>query len=891
VSWQRFFRRARWDDERAKELRAHLDLEIDENIARGMSMDDARVAAYRKFGNPTLVREEIYTMNSLGWLETGAQDLKYAARVLRKNPSFTLVAVLSLALGIGANTAIFQLINAIKLQSLPVPHADRIVDIRIDHHGKGKTGGFYGSRPMMTNPLWERLRSDPRGIGRLFAWGTAGVDLADGGESRPARGLIVSGGLFDIAGVKPAAGRLLTAADDTRGCGAPPVVLNHAFWQSQFAGDPNVQGRTLQLNGATFTIAGVTEKKFFGLEVGRSFDVAIPICAEPMLRASSLLDRGDGWWLSVMGRLADGVTIESAGKQLAARSPELFAATLPPTYRTLDAHNYKEFTLIASPGGTGTSSLRTAYERPLYLLLGIAGMVLLIACGNLANLMLARANVRQAEMAVRLAIGASRQRLVRQLMVESLLLAAAGAVGGALVAGMLSRALVAFLSTPGRPVFVDLGIGWPVLGFTAGLAAITCVLFGLAPALRATKTQPAQVMRTSGRGLTDKGGRFNFRWLLVVGQMALSLVLVTGALLFAGTLNNLVNVDVGFQAKGVTQVDVDYRRAGVPEAQSKRFQEEFLAKVQALPGVSAAASAAIVPLSNSGWNETLVVDGKEQQPYPDVTRVSPEFFGVMSIPLVAGRNFTPQDTLEAPKVAIVTEAFGHAYFKTPAPVGKQFRFSVGPGQPDPTYTVVGVVKDIKYRELDAEFAPVIFFANTQETDPGFGMSIVLRGNAGAAVTRLARETHPRMLVSYSQVDETIASFLVRERLMATLSVFFGALAAVLAAIGLYGVMSYLVARRRMEIGIRLALGAGRGQLIWLFMRESAWLIAAGVSVGVVLAFYAAKASATLLFGLTAKDPAPFAIAAISLALVAALAAFLPARRGSRLAPTTALRGE
>ncbi len=892
MSWRRFFRRAQWDDERAREQRAHLEIEMDEHVARGMNQEDARTAAYRKLGNPTLVREEIYGMNSISWLESAWQDLRYAWRTLRHTPSFSVVALLSLALGIGANTAIFQLINAVKLRTLPIPHADRIVEYRIETHGKGRTGQFNGERPLMSYPLYESIVQQP-GLGRVFAWGTAGFDLADGGESQPARGLFVTGPLFDIAGVRPAAGRLITASDDTRGCGTPAAVLSFPFWQSKFGGDPHIQGKTLKLNGNSFVIAGVAESGFFGFEVGRAFDVAIPMCAEPLLRTRSALANREIWWLSVMARLDDAHSIAAAEKRAASISSALFASTLPPGYRQGDADNYKAFGLLVVPVGTGVSQIRATYAEPLTLLLYIAGMVLVIACGNLANLMLARASVRQSEMAVRLAIGASRRRLIRQLMVESLLIAAGGAVAGTFVAGALSRVLVTFLDNPsGRRVFVDLGIDWTVLAFTAGLAAITCLLFGLAPAFRATRTSPSQIMRASGRGLTDGRDRFNLRRALVITQLALSLVLITGALLFGGTLKNLINVDTGFTAAGVTQVDIDYRHADIPEAQRLQFQLDLVNRLRAVPGVMSAASAYIVPLSGSGWNQNVVVDGKEQQPYTNITRVGSSYFDVMEMPLVTGRNFDERDTLAAPQVAIVTEAFAKTYFHAPAPIGREFHLAGRIGEPDPAYTVIGVVHDIKYEGLHEPSGPVVFFPHTQEREANLDMTIVFRasGDVNAAITQLARGIEPRMLVTFSRVDQVIGATLVRERLMATLSGFFGIVAMILAAIGLYGVMSYVVERRRSEIGIRIALGAEHTQVISMFMRESAWLIGAGLAVGLALAYVAAKSAATLLFGMTPKDPAPFVLAAAMLAVVALLAAFLPARRASRQSPTTALRG-
>jgi putative ABC transport system permease protein len=894
MSWRRFFRRARWDEERQAELRAHLDFEIDEGLARGLSMDEARTAAYRKLGNPTLIREEIYGMNTLGWLETWWQDVRYGARVLRRSPTFTIVAILSLALGVGANTAIFELISAVRLRTLPVPEPGRLVELRIDAHGKGRTGEFNGHWPRMTHPLFVTMREADTGLDHLFAWSSATFDLADGGESRPVNGLWVSGDFFSGIGVRPAAGRLLGPDDDRRGCGAPAVVVSYAFWQRQFGGDPAVAGRVLNVSGTPFTVAGVSEQTFFGLDVGRSFDVAIPICAEPLLRGdANRLERRDAWWLSVMTRLAPGQTIDTVNPKLAAISTAVMQTTLPPNYLQRERENYLQFTLKVNEAGAGVSDLRSTYAQPLWVLLVIAGAVLLIACGNLANLLLARATARAREMAVRLAIGASRRRLIRQMLVESLLLASAGAILGTAIASVLSRALVAFFDRPGEAVFVDLRLDWRVLAFTAALALLTCVICGLAPALRSTGTNPAVVMRASGRGLTDAATRFSLRRLLVVGQLALSLVLVTGALLFAATLKNVVDVDPGFRPSGILEADLDFRRADVPRDQQARFNQAFLERVQGLPGVGVAATASHVMLSGSGWNETLVVEGKEQRPFPNLSRVSRDFFRVMQMPLVAGRAFDARDTMAAPAVAVVTEAFAQAYFHEPAPLGRQFAFARPAGDYNPTVTIVGVVKDVKYFDVRDPFGPVAFFPDTQDPRPDVYMTILMRpnGDVPGAITRAAKDVHPRILVSFTKLDDQIRASMIRERLMATLSGFFALLAGGLAAIGLYGVMSYLVARRRIEIGIRMALGAERGRIIWMFLRESAWLVLAGLAIGATLAVFAARSSATLFFGLSPGQPWPFVAAATLLAIVALAAAFLPARRASRLAPTEALRGE
>src|SRR5579872_7011748 len=565
MSWIRFFRRSRWDDERRREIEAHLAIEIDENVARGMSPADARAAAQRKLGNATLVREEIYHMNTLRIVDAAWRDLKYAARVLRLNPGFTFVAVLSLALGIGANTAIFQLLDALRMRALPVPHAEQLAEIKIDNGNGDRSGSMNGNHAVLTNSLWERIRDRQEAFSGAFAWGSTTFELSSGGESRKADGLWAGGDLFGTLGVRAVIGRTLTAADDRRGCAAPPAVISYGFWQREFGGDPSALGRSLTLDGHPYEIVGVTPAAFFGVEVGRTFDVAVPLCAEPFtMGAGSWLDRKDAWFLGAIGRLKPGWSLEKATAQLRAISAPLFKETLP-NYRPEDEKIYLAYTLAAFPAGTGVSSLRHEYEPSLWLLLATTGLVLLIACANLANLMLARATAHEREIAVRLALGASRARLLRQILAESLLLAAAGAALGLLLARWLGRFLVSLINTQRSPLFIELVLDWRVLGFTCAVAILTCLLFGLIPALRASRTEPGAVMKSGGRGLTGRHERFGLRRVLVAGQVALSLVLLVSALLFVRSFRNLQTIDTGMNTDGVLITYVDLSRVTIPK--------------------------------------------------------------------------------------------------------------------------------------------------------------------------------------------------------------------------------------------------------------------------------------------------------------------------------------
>ena len=900
MSIRRFFRRARWDDERAREIDAHLAIEIDDNLARGMTPREARDAARRKLGNTTLVREDIYLMNTMALIDNTWRDLKHGARLLRLSPGFAIVAILSLALGVGANTAIFQLLDAVRLRTLPVKDPQQLVEIRIAATPNGRTGAFLGRRPMMTNPLWEQLRERQQAFSGAFAWGVNAFNLTTGGEARYAQGLWVSGDFFNTLGVPALVGRTLTPDDDRRGCAAPPAVIGYGFWQREFGGSPAAIGRSLRLDGHSFDIVGVTPAAFFGVEVGRAYDVAVPLCAEPLSRGTrTALDKPDVWFLSVFGRLKGDWTIEKATAHLASLSEPMFKATVPPLYSADDAKSYLGFRLGAFEAGNGVSSLRRNYESPLWLLLATTGLVLLIACANLANLMLARATVREREVAVRLAIGASRGRIVRQMLAESLLLAATGAAGGAAIAVWLSQFLVGFLTTESNRIFVALTLDWRIFGFAAALAAVTCLLFGLLPAIRATRTVPGAAMKAGSRGSTDTRERFGMRRALVVAQVALSLVLVVGAVLFVRSLRNLMTLDPGFAQEGIVIASLDLRRTGMTTERLASAFEEVTARLSALPGVQAAAQALIVPVSGSGWNNNVLVDGKKQKEHPNFNAVSADYFKTMGTPVLLGRPFDDRvDHALAKKVAIVNESFVRTFLPGRNPIGEGFQIEEGPGVPRPVFEIVGVVKDTKYTDLREPFGPIGYFPPAQgdPKDMSPFIQIILRSNAPlttvtAEVAAAVTQINPSIVLQFDTMRKQVSESLMRERLMATLSGFFGGLAALIATIGLYGVMSYMVARRRNEIGIRMALGANRGEVVRMVMREAGLLLGAGVVVGLVASVAAARAARTLLFGLGPGDPSTLAMAAAGLGVVALLASYLPALRAARLEPTEALREE
>jgi len=826
------------------------------------------------------------------------QDLRYALRSLRLSPGFATVAILSLALGIGANTAIFQLLNAVRLRSLPVRNPEELVYLK-PSNSHGRSGNFRGSFPIFTNPIWEQIRDHQQPFSDIAAWNSTSFNLATGGRSRIAKGIYVSGDFFNTLGVLPATGRLISSADDTKGCGSPGAVISFPFWQREYGGNASAVGSKLTLDGHPAEIIGVTPSGFYGMEVGKSFDIAVPTCSEALIDGEyKVVDRRDGWWLAVVGRLKPGWTTAKATGQLESISPGIFQATVPARYKEKEAKEFLAWKLAAYPASAGLSDLREEYEQPLWMLLAIAGTVLLIACANLANLMFARANAREREIAVRLALGASRTRLLQQLMMESLLVAAIGASAGVLLAQVLTRVLVSFLTTRGGQVSLDVAVDWRVLGFSGLVAVITCLFFGLTPALRATATPPIVAMKAGARGAIGGRERLGIRRVLVVAQVALSMVLLVGAFLFVRSFQKLVTVDAGFRQTGILVADLDFTQLNIPIEMRNSFKQQLADRMQSLPGVESAAAVNIVPVSGNGWNDSVHTNasGEELQEVAWFNRISPEFFKTMDTPILRGRDVSRSDTLNSPPVAVINETFVRKLFKDKDPLGQTFKVDEGAGKPESVYQVVGVVKDTKYRTLRDELTPIAFVPRGQDKQPDTDCPIVIRSDMPldsltTAVEHAVAEINPSILIQFTVLKTQIRDTLVRERLMASLSGFFGVLAAVLTTIGLYGLISYMAVRRRNEIGIRMALGADRTRVLKLVMREAVELLGIGLVAGAALSCWVSRTTRSMLFGVTNTDPTIFGSAIALLAIVAVMASFLPAQKASHLDPLEALREE
>jgi putative ABC transport system permease protein len=830
------------------------------------------------------------------------QDIRYGLRMLAKSPGFALVAILTLALGIGANAAIFQLIDAVRLRTLPVKDPQTLAIVHLDRKHWG-SGNFSGPYSEFTFPLWQQVKQRQEAFSSIAAWGAQQHNLATGGEVDNARVLFASGDFFRALGVSPFLGRLISAADDQTGC-AGGVDLSYAFWQRRYGGAASAIGKTLTLDGHPFPILGVTPPSFYGVSVGDRFDIAIPICAEPIIDGKFSYITGDrpreSWWLAVFGRLKPGWSLARAGAQMNATMPAALHETIPPQYDAEGVKHYLSYSLEIRPAANGFSNMRDDNSTSLWLLLGLSGLVLLIACANLANLLLARASSREREIAVRLALGASRARLIGQLLSESALLAIAGAICGGFLAALLSHSLVAFISTPDSSIFLDMPTDWRVLGFAGALAILTTILFGLAPALRSGKVPPGSVLKAGGRGMTSGRERFRLQRILVASQVALSLVLLAGALLFARSLRNLLTRDPGFQENGILIANVDFTRLKVPDAQQNSFTRNLLDRIRAIPGVAAAATSNRSPVNGNSSND-WVLDDKGNHPngasWEDY--VSAGYFETIENTMLMGRDFNNDDTATSPKIAIVNQTFVKKFLNgAKNPIGMRFRVWNYPGQPPHYYNVVGEVKDSVYNDMHDEMLPVMYFPRTQLEPPfvypGATFLIRSRGGMGGLLNEV-KDTiagvNPEIDVQFKVLSTQIRESLVQDELMATLCGFFGALAVLLAAIGLYGVISYTVAQRTNEIGIRMALGAQRSRVIGLILGEVGILIGIGVAVGVGLTLAGSKAASSLLYGLKARDPVTLIAAVVLLAAIGFAASFVPARRASRLDPMVALRYE
>lgn len=909
MSWlRRIFARKRLEADLDKELRFHFEVQVADKIKSGHSEAEARRLTRLEFGGIDQIKEDCRESRGTMWLESLVQDVGYGLRQLRKSPGFTSVAILSLALGIGANTAIFTLLNVILLRPLAVEKPSELVLF-----GNGRAQGSTTSIPDGETKLFSyALFRDLRQKNVSFS-GIAAVDSnqfttkasIDGAAYQTTHVDLVSGSYFSVLGVPAVLGRTVSESDDRAENAGPVAVASYAWFQRQLNGDPSALGKTIRIQSHDYTLVGVARPGFSGYTVGQSTDLWIPLSMEKAFSRPGWNGLGANLFQSLylIGRLKPGITATQAGSETNLLFHQIIRSYLgpQPTQKHLD--DLARASVQLTPGGSGVSFLRYAFSVPLEILMTIVAMVLLIACANIANMLLARGVARSREFAVRMALGATRRRIVVQLFTESLLLAVLGAAAGIAVAWKASVALLN-IATPGPdPVPLSLTPDLNVLGFTLGIAVATALLFGILPAFRATDVEFTPALK-DGRGASSATARGTLARSLIVGQVALSVVLLVVAGLFVRSLIHLSDVDLGFDKHNVIDFSLDSSTANLPqgtadEIRSVQLQEQIEDRVRNIPGVQAD-SFSFFTFNQGGWTDLVLFQGipRTQANGRDVffNITGNGFFSTMGIQLVEGRLFNAQDTQSSNKVAIINETMARRFFPNGSAIGHRFGIGEIPDHPGEK-EVIGVVKDAKYNRLDERPQMAAYFPCTQ--NPGFFGNFVVRYAPGAnqqeIISRARRaiaQVNSNVLVNNittleQQVDHSIAT----KSLIARLSTFFGVVAVFLACIGIYGLLSYSVARRTSEFGIRLALGARSHMLVWMILRESLLLLALGLVIGVPIALSSTRIVKSQLYELSPLDPTAIFIAIAVVSLMTLAAAWLPARRATKINPVQALRAE
>ncbi|HEV2470087.1 MAG TPA: ABC transporter permease [Candidatus Sulfotelmatobacter sp.] len=913
MNLRRILRRSREDAELSQELESHLQYEIDGNMARGMSPEEARRQASVKLGNPLVIRERVWGTNRIAWLEDTWRDLTYAARTLRKTPSFTCIAVLVMALGIGANTAIFSFLDALLLRSLPVsdPHSLVVIGWHAKSDQDSVTEGISGRTDpdphfavvggIFPYPAFELFQKDDADFSDVFAHchtrEVSRVNVVINGQAELARGELVSGGYFKGLGVVPAAGRLIIPDDDRPG-NATVAVLSHTFAQKYFV-NTNPVGQPILVNNLPFTVVGVAPAEFFGVDSSRVPDIYLPVHANVALgsqipygfTAKDYLN-SNYYWAEVMARLRPGVTLEQAQSRLATQFQSWVATTVHN-----DAQKADLPILFLRQGATGLDILRRQFSQPLYMLLTLTGLILAIACFNVANLLLARAASRKREIALRISEGASRLRIIRQLMTESLLLASVGGALGLLLAIWGIQFLTALFASQGN---LHAELNWHVLAVAAALTLLTGLFFGLVPALQSTKLDLVSALketRAGDAGSHRPGWRVSVSHALVVGQIAISLLMLVAAGLFVRTLSNLESVRLGFNRENLLLIDVNARQTGHKDPGISDFYGRLRESLAAIPGVRnvSLSESSIISTNNS---MPIALPGLEPNPATRFLSVGPDYLTTMQIPLVAGRDFANTDTPTSPPVTIVSEEFARINFPGQNPLGHRLLLLEEPhGKVLRDMEIVGVSRDARYGDLTQKTVPVVFIPYNQGVPRPNQMTFLLRtvsDPAGiiASVRDVVRQADARLPLSNVQTQKAeITDAMQQQITLAELCSALAVLALIIACVGLYGTISYTVARRTGEIGIRIALGARRGPVVWMVLREVCVLAGVGLAISVPIALATSKFVQSFLFGMQHNDPLALGAAMTILVGAAVIAGCVPARRAASIDPVTALRHE
>jgi predicted permease len=875
-------RKRQMDADLDDEIRSHLDLLTEQKIREGMDPQEARRAARIDVGGVQQIKEEVRAARTSAWLDTLLQDVRFGLRILRKNPGFTAVAVLTLALGIGANTAIFSMINGLMLRTLPVKDPGQLVELL--HHYPGEPEpGFNGFS-------WDayRIMRDGNHVFSNLIVGSLNYFVVGADELQPRTvfGGNVGPTFFEALGLRPAAGRLIGPEDVHMGYHAPVAVVSWSFWKSRFDLDPGIIGKKIIVDGAPVTIIGVTQRDFYGLSEQARQDIWLPMSLGPSL----------GWGsLGLLGRLKPGVSIEQARAEMAVLfHAAVYAPDVSPFVRGMK--------LRIEPAGNGIyTPLRETLTTPLIVLMAMVGVLLLLACANLAGLMLARAASRQHEMALRVCLGAGRARLIRQTLTESLLFSITGGALGIFLAHFGARGLMRIFTSGreiiGLPVHFEAltNPDWHVLFFTGAIAITTALLFGAAPAIRACRPIPTQALQGTARIGESKSQRL-FGKSLVASQVALSVVLLTCAALFVGYLSHLRSLDPGFRRDHLLLLTLDTAHSGYNPAQFARLSEQLMTQLETIPGVRSATVSTMSPMQGPGAAASAFEQGHpSDQRGVSINNVAPGYFETYGTPLLAGRYFSPEDQ-GRPPVAIMNQAAARECFGNEDPIGRRLTLShITLTKGEITYEIVGVVGNAKYNDIQQPAPPIIYRDSVQG---GFiGSQLAVRTSiAPDAVASVVRETESAVLktvpiVHIMTMNQQIDASIVPERLVAALSGWFGALGALLAAIGLYGLLAYTVTRRTHEIGVRIALGATRSDVMRMVLRDALWMVCAGLALGAPLAFWAESVAASLIRDLPVKSPLSIVFGGAVMIALALVAACIPARRAMRVDPMVTLRYE
>jgi len=907
-----FLRKLQWlirrrrEAELQEELAFHLEEEAGELEERGLAREEARRAARRELGNLARVQEDTRAAWTWSWWGAFQQDARYALRAMAANKSFSALAILSLALGIGANTAIFSFMDSILLRPLPVPDPQSLVMLGWhtpspefngtsfhDESYNDPKGGYVGG--IFAYPAFELLQKNGAVFSSVFGYQGAGnLNLTFRGQADVVRVEYVSGAYFDGLGTQPAAGRLI-APDDDRAGTQPVAVISHALSERRFGGPVNAAGQSILINNLPFTVVGVTRPEFFGADPDTPPDIFVPMQANLLFQtdlhypAAKLYIDPDYDWVTIMARLRPGVTAAQAQAAAAgqfyawgrASKPEVRPEEIP--------------TMVVREGGGGLDSLRRRYSKPLYILLALVGLILAIACANIANLLLARASARRREIAVRMSMGAGRLRVIRQLLTESVLLAMLGGAAGAGLAAWGIRFLTLLLANGSEDFTLRAELNWHVLGAAAALSLLTGVLFGLAPALQCTRMDLMPALKESRTGGQHRHGRLSLSRILMASQMAITLWILVAAGLFARTLSNLDSIDLGFNAESVLTFELNARQAGHTDAEIVAFYHELQRQFRSIPGVRGASLSDNLLLGvGTSAGDVRIAGGAVQN--SRILTIGTGFFSTMQIPIRSGRDLEESDRRGSPMVAVINEVFARRSFGDRNPLGQHL--SLPQTCPKCDIEVVGVSANPRYGNLKANLRPIVYLPFAQEAwGPVDRMYFELR-TAGEplsyvhAVRDIVRRADERLPLSEVKtqrewIDETINQEITFARLSSALAI----LALAIACVGLYGAMSYTIARRTGEIGIRIALGVQRRRVVWMVLREVCMVAAAGLAISLPAAMLLSKAVESYLFGMKPNDPPALAGAAVALLSAAILAGYMPARRASRIDPMTALRQE